>query len=141
MEGNISGDIKKHRERMGLTQEQLADSLNINRKTVGEWESGKSKPNKTSRKDLSNLFSAEVTLKGIKETHINNMKLENPEKLDNEDWYKKTIESLIHMNGEGFKEFRESKKEEIEELKQDKIRLHQHLDKLITRVNPSHNAQ
>jgi transcriptional regulator with XRE-family HTH domain len=146
MEGNLKGDIKTQRELTGLTQEELSGKLKVNRKTVGEWESGESTPNKTSRRKLSNFFGVEFTAKGIAKPHINNnsiMKIQKdvPPEPEDKNWYKKTIDALIHINGEGIKEFRESKKEEIEELKRDKIRLHQHVGDLITKVNPPHNGQ
>lgn len=124
MEGNINEDIKNSRERLGLTQEEMADTLGINRKTIGEWESGQSTPNKTSRRKLSNLFGVEITAKGIAKTHISNMKIEKPQQLDSEtDWFKKTIETLIHQNGETILEFRVRSKDEIENLRGDKAKL------------------
>jgi DNA-binding XRE family transcriptional regulator len=147
MEGNISGDIKKHRERLNLTQEEMADTLGINRKTVGEWESGESTPNKTSRRKLSNLFGVNVTSKGVEKTHVN-MKIEKnePEKpIKNEDdWYRQTIATLIHSNSEVIKinndtiiEFRNRDKEEIQTLRIDKDKL---LDVLTSHFKASQNG-
>lgn len=36
--------VRRNRERLQLTQQQLADTLHVTRETVGRWESGKLKP-------------------------------------------------------------------------------------------------
>lgn len=40
----MSRKMKELREKAGITQEQLAKILNINRSTVAMWETGESKP-------------------------------------------------------------------------------------------------
>jgi transcriptional regulator with XRE-family HTH domain len=45
MDGHDLGRrIKRARERAGLTQRQLAEAIGVDRKTVGNWESGASSP-------------------------------------------------------------------------------------------------
>lgn len=125
MKSNISGDIATHRKLMGLTQEELADQLMINRKTVGEWEKGESAPNKTSRRKLSNLFGVEFTAKGIKETHID-MKIEKENKQgssNEEDWYKKTIDSLIEQHESIIDKYTVRTDKQINSLENDKTQL------------------
>ena len=41
---DISKKIKKHRKMLGITQEQLAERMDINKKTIIRYESGKCKP-------------------------------------------------------------------------------------------------
>jgi len=48
-------DIKQLREKLGLTQEQLAHQLGVTVKTVNRWETGKAKPSPLAVKQLSQL--------------------------------------------------------------------------------------
>jgi len=41
---NIGKTIKKLREEKGITQEQLAEKLNVTRQAVSNWENGKTQP-------------------------------------------------------------------------------------------------
>ena len=43
------------REKLGMTQEQLAREVGVSFKTVNRWERGKSKPSPMARKLLSEL--------------------------------------------------------------------------------------
>ena len=36
--------LKDHRKEKGLTQEQLAETLNVSRRTVSRWETGSNMP-------------------------------------------------------------------------------------------------
>ncbi len=48
-------DIKVLRERLGMTQEQLAREVGVSFKTVNRWERGKSKPSPMASKILAGL--------------------------------------------------------------------------------------
>ena len=48
-------EIKQLREKLGLTQEQLAHKLGVTVKTVNRWERGKAKPSPMARRLLSVL--------------------------------------------------------------------------------------
>ena len=48
-------EIKQLREKLGLTQEQLAHKLGVTVKTVNRWERGKSKPSPMAKMLLSEL--------------------------------------------------------------------------------------
>jgi len=48
-------EIKQLRERLGLTQEQLAHQLGVTVKTVNRWERGRSKPSPMARRLLIDL--------------------------------------------------------------------------------------
>lgn len=42
--GEMKMDIKEIRTKLGLTQEELAQKLNVSFSTVNRWENGKTKP-------------------------------------------------------------------------------------------------
>lgn len=48
--------IKEYRERIFLTQTQLADLLGVRLVTVCRWETGRFQPNLAMKKKLTNLF-------------------------------------------------------------------------------------
>jgi putative transcriptional regulator len=45
--------IRALREYMGLTQQQLADELEVRQQTISEWETGIHKPHRSTQKTLS----------------------------------------------------------------------------------------
>ncbi len=57
---DIGNKIKKYREHIGLSQEQLADSIYVSRQTVSNWENNKSYPDINSLKLLSNIFDVSL---------------------------------------------------------------------------------
>lgn len=52
--------VKKLRDAAGLTQEELADVLEVSRPAVGAWESGRSRPRLDKMQQLANYFSVTV---------------------------------------------------------------------------------
>ncbi len=56
---NTSNDnpIAKYRLRVGLTQEQLAAKLGVNKMTVYRWESGESFPRKSKLIAMAEIFN------------------------------------------------------------------------------------
>lgn len=55
--------IKEYRERTGMTQEALADKLNVDRSVISYWERGKATPCKKHRAMLCAILQcAEVEL-------------------------------------------------------------------------------
>ena len=60
MKMNIGIKIKKFRHERDLTQEQLAEYLNVSVPAVSQWESGKTVPDVSTLLALANFFS--VTL-------------------------------------------------------------------------------
>lgn len=157
MEGNISRDLKKWRKKAKLSQVQLADKVKVNRKTVSDWENAK-KPEKWPKHinclKLSDILQIKVTTEGIIENHINNMKANNTEESSQQnsdgEWYKKTIETLIHQNGNTVEKLTETvdklhdrDQAEIEDLKneksllwQDKTKSWEHIDTLTAHLQP-----
>lgn len=45
--------IKALREHMGMTQQQMADELEVRQQTISEWETGVHKPHRSTQKTLS----------------------------------------------------------------------------------------
>ena len=66
----LSGQIKKHRDELGLSQEELAEKIFVTRQSVSNWENGKTYPDLQSLLRLSDLFglSLDELIKGDIET-------------------------------------------------------------------------
>lgn len=62
----LSGQIKKHRDGLGLSQEELAEKIFVTRQSVSNWETGKTYPDLQSLLRLSELFglSLDELIKG-----------------------------------------------------------------------------
>lgn len=48
-------EVKKKREQLHLTQQELADILYVTRQSISNWENGKSHPNSDILKQLNNI--------------------------------------------------------------------------------------
>ncbi|MGX7138004.1 hypothetical protein RV15_GL003152 [Enterococcus silesiacus] len=48
-------EVKKKREQLNLTQQELADMLYVTRQSISNWENEKSHPNSDILKQLNNL--------------------------------------------------------------------------------------
>ena len=57
---HIHQQIKRHRERLGLTQDMLAEKLYVSRQTVSNWETGRSYPDLENLLRLSILFDTSL---------------------------------------------------------------------------------
>ena len=53
-------NIKKLRKQSGLTQEELASLLKMDRSTIAMWETGKSMPRAAKLPELARLFSCAI---------------------------------------------------------------------------------
>ena len=53
---DIPNRLKKLRTDKGLTQKQLADSLNVSQNAVYNWENGKREPNLDTMKKIAKVF-------------------------------------------------------------------------------------
>ncbi|MGN0907668.1 MAG: helix-turn-helix transcriptional regulator, partial [Bullifex sp.] len=56
----VGEKIRKLRSEHGLTQEQLAEKINVSRTAVSKWESGRGWPGIDSLKNLSSLFGVTI---------------------------------------------------------------------------------
>ena len=61
MEENIGRRIRTLRERAGLTQEDVAEAMNVSRQAVSKWESGLSRPSSENLIRLARLLNVELT--------------------------------------------------------------------------------
>ena len=61
MEENIGGRIRLLRERAGLTQEEVAEGMNVSRQAVSKWEANLSRPSSDNLIRLARLFRVELT--------------------------------------------------------------------------------
>ena len=68
MEDGIGRKIKAAREGAGLTQEDLAERMEVSRQAVSKWEVGASDPSTSNLFALAKLFgvSVEELLEGVK---------------------------------------------------------------------------
>lgn len=56
MRGDNLTDIKKIREKRGITQKELAAKLNVSPSTVSQWENGLRNPSLVNVKRVSNIL-------------------------------------------------------------------------------------
>ena len=56
----LASQIRKHRKLSNLSQEDLAEILEVSRQTVSAWETGKKSPTLSKIADMAELFA--VTL-------------------------------------------------------------------------------
>ena len=68
----LGNRIKKFREKINMSQEELADKVYTSRQTISNWENDKTYPDINSLKLLSNFF--DVSLDNLIEGDIENMK-------------------------------------------------------------------
>jgi len=54
---HLGNKIQEHRQRRGLTQETLAEKLNVSRQSVSKWELGQALPDVDKIVSMSRLFS------------------------------------------------------------------------------------
>ena len=56
-------DIKGLRKKLGMTQQELADKIGVDRVTVARWEAGEKKPSNLARRQLQRLQQQKVEIK------------------------------------------------------------------------------
>ena len=61
MKNSLSERLKFYRKSLGLTQEQVASAIGVNRSTYTYYEKGSSSPNLASLMQLSSLFGVEYS--------------------------------------------------------------------------------
>ena len=59
----IQGILKNLREKNNLTQEQLAERVQVTRQAVSRWETGETQPNTDTLKLLSRVFDVSKNFK------------------------------------------------------------------------------
>ena len=58
--GGIMNDIKNLRENKGLSQENVANKLNVKQQAVAKWEAGKSYPRTDKLPQLAKIFGCTI---------------------------------------------------------------------------------
>ena len=79
---SLGNKILKYRKKLNLSQEQLAEQLNVTRQTISKWELDETAPDIKQAKELSKIFKIsldELTDNDIKD--ILAVKVSNTEKL------------------------------------------------------------
>lgn len=79
---NLGNKILELRKRLGLSQEQLGEKVNVTRQTISNWELGETSPNIEQLKLLSRVF--QISIDELLDNDINNLLVErvsNTEKL------------------------------------------------------------
>lgn len=57
---DLSQELKTLRNKSGLTQDEVATSLNVSRQTVSNWEHGRSNPDIDNLSLLSSLYGFDI---------------------------------------------------------------------------------
>ena len=57
---NIGSQIKKYREQLKISQEELADKVFVSRQTISNWENNKNYPDIKSLSLLSYIFNVSI---------------------------------------------------------------------------------
>lgn len=61
MKTNVVGErIKYERQRMGLTQEELGNSVSVSKNCIGSWETGRTMPDIFALNKLAAVFTIEI---------------------------------------------------------------------------------
>ena len=60
MKNMIDANIKFLRKRAGLSQEELAEKIDVSRQSVAKWENGESLPDIVKCRDLAMLFGTTI---------------------------------------------------------------------------------
>ena len=79
---NLGNKILKLRKRENLSQEHLAEKMNVTRQTISKWELNETTPDIKQAKELSKIFK--ISLDELTDNDINNLvmqKVSNTEKL------------------------------------------------------------
>ena len=56
----LGKNILKYRKKLGLSQEELSEKLNVTRQTISNWELDETQPNSDQLKTLSKLFNISI---------------------------------------------------------------------------------
>ena len=84
---NFSEKLQILRKNKGLTQESLADKLNVSRQAVAKWESGQAYPDISNLIQISDLMSVTVDYLVRDQQCMMNM----PKTLDLISFFRKTV--------------------------------------------------
>lgn len=94
MENMIDANIKFLRKRVGLSQEELAEKIDVSRQSVAKWENGESLPDIVKCRDLAILFGTTID-------NLINYSFEDDEMTDNETSEGKYVFGLVKVGERG----------------------------------------
>ena len=80
---DLRDKILELRKKSGLSQEEMAEKLNVSRQTISRWEVGTAQPDAGNLRQLSLLFgvTADYLLNNDSESPDDFSRTENPEKI------------------------------------------------------------
>lgn len=94
MKNMIDANIKFLRKRAGLSQEELAEKIDVSRQSVAKWENGESLPDIIKCRDLAMLFGTTID-------NLINYSFEDDEMTDNETSEGKYVFGLVKVGERG----------------------------------------
>lgn len=94
MKNMIDANIKFLRKRAGLSQEELAEKIDVSRQSVAKWENGESLPDIVKCRDLAILFGTTID-------NLINYSFEDDELTDNETSEGKYVFGLVKVGERG----------------------------------------
>lgn len=94
MKNMIDANIKYLRKRAGLSQEELAEKIDVSRQSVAKWENGESLPDIIKCRDLAMLFGTTID-------NLINYSFEDDEMTDNETSEGKYVFGLVKVGERG----------------------------------------
>lgn len=94
MKNMIDANIKFLRKRAGLSQEELAEKIDVSRQSVAKWENGESLPDIVKCRDLAMLFGTTID-------NLINYSFEDDELTDNKTSDGKYVFGLVKVGERG----------------------------------------
>lgn len=94
MKNMIDANIKFLRKRAGLSQEELAEKIDVSRQSVAKWENGESLPDIIKCRDLAMLFGTTID-------NLINYSFEDDEMTDNKTSEGKYVFGLVKVGERG----------------------------------------
>lgn len=94
MKNMIDANIKFLRKRAGLSQEELAEKIDVSRQSVAKWENGESLPDIVKCRDLAMLFGTTID-------NLINYSFEDDEMTDNKTSDGKYVFGLVKVGERG----------------------------------------
>lgn len=127
-------NLVKIRELRGKKPSEVIQGAKVAKQQYYAWESGDYEPSKENLEKLSRYFQVSPSLFFKEQVTTEDVS----DKESDYDWFKRTIETLIHQNGETIHEFRVRSKDEIENLRLDKVKL---FDLLAVQLKPTQEGK
>lgn len=128
-------NLLRIRELRGKKPPEVIRGAGVVKQQYYAWESGEYEPSKENLEKLSRFFQVSPSLFFKEEITAEDV---GDQKESDYDWFKRTIETLIHQNGETIHEFRERSKDEIANLRIDKSKL---FELLAVQLKPSQDGK